>query len=98
MKTIIRSSIVLAAIALATGALAQTFTAGNLVIFRMGGDASGIACSGTLESGCALTNRGTRVWLDEYQILSDGSGTPTNVAFVTSHLIRTNYYGANSPL
>src|SRR5436309_13771553 len=97
MKKLLQSIIVLATVALTTGARAQTFTAGNLVIFRLGGDASQIACAGTA-TGCVLTNRGTRVWLDEYQILSDPSGTPTNVAFAASHLIRTNYYGANSPL
>src|SRR2546425_8728399 len=98
MKTILRSIILLAVVALATGAQAQTFTAGNLVFFRLGGDGSQTACSGPLTTGCLLTNRGTKVWLDEYQILSDGSGTPTNVTRVQSLLVRTNYYGANSPL
>jgi hypothetical protein len=70
------------ALALSTGALAQSFTAGNLVIYRVGGNASG-ATSGS------LTNAGTVVWLDEYS---------TSGVFQTSHMMPTNYFGANSPL
>ncbi len=83
MKTIIRSTIILAAIALGTGALASSFTAGNLVIYRVGGDASAA-------TGAALTNRGNFVWLDEY--------TTDGVTRVQSIMMPTNYFGANSPL
>src|ERR1035437_4199887 len=82
MKRIIRSSIVLLAVALGTNALATGFTAGNLVIYRLGGNASGAA------SG-ALTNAGTVIWLDEYS---------TAGAFVRSHMMPTNYFGADSPM
>jgi hypothetical protein len=82
MKRIIISGITLLAIALGAIAHAQTFTPGNLVIYRLGGDANG-------NSSGALTNSGTRVWLDEYTT----SGT-----FVQSHPMPTNYFGANSPL
>ena len=41
MKRIIISSIVLLAVALGTGAQAQSFTSGNLVIYRLGGKDSG---------------------------------------------------------
>ncbi len=82
MKRIIRSSIMLLAVALATAAQATSFTAGNLVIYRLGGNASG----GTAG---VLTNAGTVVWLDEYT---------TAGAFVRSHLMPTNYFGGNSPL
>ncbi len=89
MKRIIRSSIVLLAVALATGAQAQSFTSGNLVIYRLGGNASGTTAGSTLSNGGVLTNWGTAVWLDEYTT----SGT-----FVRSHLMPTNYFGGNSPL
>src|SRR6266404_6466437 len=82
MKRIIRSSVVLLAVALGKNALATGFTAGNLVIYRLGGNSSGAA------SG-ALTNAGTVVWLDEYT---------TAGAFVRAHMMPTNYFGANSPL
>src|SRR5438876_5674385 len=59
MKSIIRSSIMLGAVALATGALAASFTPGNIVVYRIGGNASG-------GSGSTLTNRGNLVWLDEW--------------------------------
>ncbi|MGA2139776.1 MAG: PKD domain-containing protein [Verrucomicrobiia bacterium] len=83
MKRIIRSSIVLAVVALATGALAQGFTAGNLVVYRMGG--------GTLENAGVnpLSNTGSVVYLDEFT---------TNGVFVQSHMMPTNYFGGNSPL
>jgi hypothetical protein len=83
MQRIIKSGIVLIALALGTSALAQTFTAGNLVIYRVGGNSSG----GT--SG-VLTNRGNVVWLDEY--------TTNGLTRVQSIMMPTNYFGANSPL
>ncbi len=64
--------------ALGTSVLAANFTAGNLVVYRVG---TGVAGS--------LTNRGSVVFLDEYM---------TNGTFVQSIQIRTNYFGANSPL
>src|SRR5205809_2441626 len=92
MKTIIRLSVVLTAVALATGALAAPFAStNNLVIYRIGGDASG-------NSAATLTNRGNVVWLDEYQPLFDGSGTPTNLVRIQSIMLRTNDFGAYSPL
>src|ERR1043166_498651 len=54
MKRFIRSSIMLGAVALGTSALAASFTAGNLVIYREG------TVSGS------LTNVGSVVFLDEY--------------------------------
>ena len=53
MKRIIKSSIVLVTIAGATGALAASFTAGDIVIYRLGG----INADSTANSGNGLTNR-----------------------------------------
>src|ERR1035438_2407363 len=89
MKRIIRSSIVLLAVALGTGALAQSFTSGNLVVYRLGGKASGTTAGSTFGNGGVLTNAGTAVWLDEYT---------TGGTFVRSHLMPTSYFGGNSPL
>src|SRR5437879_11841701 len=91
MKTILRLSIVSAVIALVTGASAASFTPGNIVVCRIGGDAAG-------NTGVTLTNRGNIVWLDEWQPLTDGSGAPTNLVRVQSILLRTNFFGAYSPL
>lgn len=82
MKRIISSSIVLAALAFGTAAFAAPFGSTNLVIYREGGDANGA------DSG-ALTNSGVIVWLDEYY---------TNGTFFQSHMMPTNYFGANSAL
>ncbi len=82
MNRIARSGIALAAFALTGGADAAPFTEGNLVIYRLAGNASGGA-SGT------LTNVGNIVWLDEYT---------TNGVFVQSHMMPTNTFGAASPL
>src|ERR1035437_6846339 len=87
MKTIIRSTIVLAAVALGTAALAAPFTAGNLVIYRVGGDSSA-------HTGAALTHRGNFVWLDEYTT----NVYPATATRVQSIMMPTNYFGANSPL
>jgi hypothetical protein len=86
MKKIIISSIVLIAVALGMSAQAQTFTPGNLVVYRLGGDVNGL---NSIAPGGVLTNIGTTVWLDEYN-LSGG--------FVQSHMMPTNFFGANSPL
>src|SRR5712672_3617772 len=93
MKTVIKSSIMLAAVALATSALAASFTSGNLVVYRVGGDASG-------NTAATLTNVGNIVWLDEYQPLynTSGDGSATNISYVQSIMLRTNYFGAYSPL
>jgi PKD repeat protein len=82
MKSFIRSSIVLAVVAFATAALASPFGSTNLVIYRLAGNASG-------GQATALTNSGNIVWLDEYY---------TNGTFRQSHMMPTNYFGANSPL
>lgn len=82
MKRIITLVTILAALAFGMSAQATSFTAGNLVVYRLAGDASG-ASSGS------LTNGGNIVWLDEYS---------TNGVFQTSHMMPTNYFGANSPL
>jgi len=73
MKAIIRTTIVLAAIALGTNALA--FTDGNLVIFRMGPAGGGPV--GT------LTNAGTVVFLDEYT--TNGAATGVSVMMPTNY-------------
>jgi PKD repeat protein len=79
MKRILSLVTALAAWALGTNALAAftNFTAGNLVIYRVG---DGVQ---------TVTNIGNSVFLDEYT---------TNGTLVQSLLIRTNYFGANSPL
>src|SRR5882672_893218 len=82
MKRIIGSSILLLAIIIGTVAQAAPFTPGNLVIYRLGGDASG-------NTTIALDNSGANIWLDEYT---------TGGSLVQSILMRTNYFGANSPL
>lgn len=80
MKRILSFGIALVAVALGTNALAANFTAGNLVIYRVGPE-------GTGNNG--LTNKGNSVYLDEYS---------TNGVLQQSIPIRTNYFGANSPL
>ena len=82
MKTIIKLGIVSAAVALGTGALAASFTPGNIVVLRVGGDAAGNA------SGI-LTNRGNPLWIDEY--------STDLVTRVQSIQLRTNFFGAYSP-
>ncbi len=73
MKKIITSVIVLAALSLATGAWAANFTAGNVVVYRVG-DAS----------TNALVNSGSPVFLDEYDLsgnLVQSISIPTNTYF-----------------
>ncbi|MGA2138136.1 MAG: hypothetical protein ABSH14_04660, partial [Verrucomicrobiia bacterium] len=82
MKRTLGLGIALVAVALGTNALAANFGSNHLVIYRLGGDASG-------NTAATLTNRGNIVWLDEYT---------TNGTFVQSHMMPTNYFGANSPL
>jgi len=84
MKRIIGLCVVASIIALGTNALAAPFGASgaSVVIYRVGGDASG-------NTAATLTNRGNIVYLDEYL---------TNGTYVQSIMLRTNYFGANSPL
>lgn len=86
MKRILGLATPFVALTLAAAAWAASFTSGNLVIYRHG------------DGSQTLTNTGNSVFLDEYQILSDGSGVPTNLLFVQSIMMPTNYFGANSPL
>ncbi len=83
MKKIIGSIIALIALTLGTSAFAQSFTSGDLVIYRVGGTPT------PNTDGAALTNTGNIVFLDEY--------TPGG-AFVRTHMMPTNYFGANSPV
>jgi hypothetical protein len=79
MKSILRVTIVLAAIVAATCAWAASFTDGNLVVFRMG---TGVAGS--------LTNAGSVVWLDEYTtngVLIQSVMMPTNYFGANSPLL-----------
>ncbi len=86
MKRILSLGIALVATALGQNVLAGPFTAGNLVIYRVGDGTS------------LLTNRGNRVFLDEYRPLTNSLGVVTNLDLIQSVMLPTNYFGANSPL
>ncbi len=85
VKKIISLVIALVMVAMGTSAFAAAFTAGDVVIYRVGGIANG-------NDGAALTNQGNIVWLDEYTTNSSGA------TLVQSIMMPTNYFGANSPL
>lgn len=88
MKKILGLVIAAAVMALGTNAHAASFTAGNIVIYRVG-DGSQI-----------LTNAGNTVFLDEYSITNNGTASAPSwsIALVQSIQMPTNWYGANAPL
>ncbi|HXI84070.1 MAG TPA: hypothetical protein VNL17_08275 [Verrucomicrobiae bacterium] len=73
MKKIIKTVIILAALSLATGAWAANFTAGNVVVYRVGDGSTN-----------ALVNSGSPVFLDEYDLNGNpvqSISIPTNAYF-----------------